>query len=239
MTRSAMPDTPDVRPPSPPIAINASELRLQEAFRQVPEWELAGLASIGLAQVLLALPPRSYEGPRSGAGPVLQLYAQQIIGIRIFRTVRAAMAVLAIGYEPETRALDRIIVELIAHRKAIDEDPSGEEARLWLDGKRDHGISAKVNAMQPTDMYRHLSQDSHGDPRAVWRLFHEESGAIILGPTRRPLAARASLLMYAGVCVDQAGIVAALAGLSVGGHEELAERVRAGWRELEANESPS
>jgi hypothetical protein len=36
--------------------------------------------------------------------------------------------VLSIGYEPEARALDRIVVELVAHRSAIQNDPTGDEA---------------------------------------------------------------------------------------------------------------
>lgn len=214
------------------IQVNGLERQLQAEIRQLPEWGLANEASIGLAQALLALGPRTFMGPRHEGGPILQLYAQQIIGVRTFRAIRAAMAVLGAGYETETRALDRILVELIAHRETVQGDATGEEARLWLEGKRDRGIAAKVNAMQPADMYRNLCHDSHGDPRGAWRLVHPETGAIVIGPQRRPLAARASLLMYAGVACDQAGTIAALAEFQLLGRDELAQRVRDGWNAL-------
>ncbi len=72
-----------------------------------------------------------------------------------------------------------------------------------------------------------LSQDAHGDPRAVWRLYDAESEGLILGPQRRPLAARASLLMHAGTAHDQVTLLAALGGLKVSGLEELSAEIRA------------
>lgn len=217
------------------IPVRETEHRLRGELAELYEWSLAGRAATGLAQVLLTLPSRTWEGTRDEAGPVLQLYAQQVIGIRVFRTIRAAMAVLEIGYEPEARALDRILIELVAHRRAIQGDPSGEEARLWLEGKRGHGITGKVNAMQPKDLYANLSQEAHGDPRAMWRLYDEQSNSLMLGPQRRPLAARASLLMYAGMACDQSKFIGALAGLTVSGLEELGREVRSGWDKVEAD----
>lgn len=216
------------------ISIRGTEGRLRRELEEVDEWALAGQASVALAQVLLTLPRRTWEGTRDEAGPVLQLYAQQVIGIRVFRTVRAAMAVLEIGYEPEARALDRILVELMAHRRTIQGDPSGEEARSWLAGERGHGISGKVNAMQPKDLYPNVCQDAHGDPRGAFRLYDEQSESFMLSPIRRPLAARASLLMYAGTACDQTRVVADLAGFTLSGIEALVERVRSGWERLGA-----
>jgi hypothetical protein len=222
-----------IRPPvAQAVSIRGTEGRLRGELEEVHEWSLAGQAAAGLAQVLLALPSRTWEGARDEAGSVLQLYAQQVIGIRVFRTIRAAMAVLEVGYEPEARALDRILVELIAHRRTIQGDPSGEEARLWLEGKRSRGITAKINAMQPKDLYASLCQEAHGDPRAVWRLCDEQSNSLMLGPQRRPLAARSSLLMYAGTACDQTKLVAALASFRISGLEELVEQVRSGWKRL-------
>lgn len=163
---------------------------------------------------------------------MLRAYSQEVIGIRMFRTIRAAMAVLATGYEPEARALDRILVELMAHRKVILDDPTGNEAQRWLEGKSGRGITAKVNAMQPSDLYANLSQDAHGDPRAVWRMHHAESQTIILGPQRDPLKSRASLLMYAGASVDQTRVIAAFDGTAVTDSDDMAERIKSAWVKL-------
>lgn len=214
------------------IPVTATEERLRSQLMQIPEWELADTASVGLAQVLVALPEERYEGPREGAGGALRLHAQKVIGVRVFRTIRAAMMVLSIGYEPEAGALDRILVELMAHRATIEADETGEEALQWLDGKRGAGIAAKVNAMSPGDLYRNLCHDAHGDPRAIWRLIDPESNSIILAPQRRMDPARASLLLYAGVACDQVGVIAPLASMRVGGHDDLVAKVRDAWANL-------
>lgn len=136
-----------------PRAITRDEDRFRDELRQTPDWSLASRASMALAQVLVAIPRTTYEGPVEGAGPFLQLSAQRVVGVRVFRTVRAAMAALSIGYEPEARALDRVLVELATHRDLIQGDPSGEEANRWLQGDAGRGITKKVKATSPKDLY--------------------------------------------------------------------------------------
>lgn len=209
------------------VNIDEHEGELRRELEQTEEWTLANHAAVGLGQTILTFPATSYEGPAEKAGPALQLAAQRIIGVRMFRAMRAASAVLSIGYEPEARALDRIIVELVAHRKTIQADSTGDEAERWLNGDAGFGITKKVNAMQPEDLYKNLSQDAHGDPRAVWRLYDAESNAFMLGPQRAPFAARASLLMHAGVAVDQTELLGALGQLEITGLDELSGAIRA------------
>jgi len=215
------------------IGVADHEARMRGKAESLAEWQLAEDTATGLALVLLRGEPRTFEGTMEEAAPILRAYSQEVIGIRVFRTIRASMAVLACGYAPEARALDRILVELVAHRKVILDDPTGGEARRWLEGKSDRGISAKVNAMQPEDLYRNLSQDSHGDPRSVWRLYDPESESILLGPKWDPVKTRASLLMHAGVAIDQTQVVATLNGLQVNALSEAIDHVKAGWQRLE------
>lgn len=206
-----------------------AEDRLRAALEQTEEWELASGAAEGLRDALVEVGPRTYEGPADRAGSALRLYAYLIMGVRIFRTVRAAMAVLSIGYESEARAHDRVLVELTAHRDALRKDQSGKEGHAWLNGERDRGISKKVSAMGPKDLYANLSRD----PRAVWPLYEAQSGSIVMGPQRKPFAARASLLMYAGLCTDQIKLIAAGAqNLEVEGLDEAVERIRAANKRL-------
>lgn len=174
----------------------------------------------------------------------LKLCALQFIAIRALRSARAARAVLAVGYEPEARTHDRVLAELISHRSAVVADPSGKAALDWLKGKAGKGITAKVNAMQPEDLYRSLSQDSHGDPHPVLRMMAEQEAGgerpLTIGPARS-VAARASLLMHAGFMRDQAVAIAHFAGLELSGVENIDAAIREGWRRLddEADETRS
>jgi hypothetical protein len=160
--------------------------------------------------------------------------AQQFIGVRSLRVVRAARATLAGGYEPESRAHDRILVELGAHRRAILDDESGKTALDWLKGKSRRGVTARVNAMSPSDLYKNLSQDSHGDPEPIQRLAADATANTIYIEPRRTLATRASLLMHAGFCRDQAVVIAQAAGIQLNGLPELDEAIRGGWDALES-----
>jgi len=213
-----------------PRAITRDEDRFRDELRQTPDWSLAGRASMALSQVLVAIPRTTYEGPVEGAGPSLQLAAQRVIGVRVFRSVRAAMAALSIGYEPEARALDRVLLELATHRDLIQSDPSGETASRWLEGKAGGGITKKVNATSPDDLYGNLSQEAHGDPRPVWRLYNEASESFILGPQRHALASRVSLLLYASAACDQLVVLAKLSEVSITQLPELHAEVKAAWR---------
>jgi hypothetical protein len=123
----------------------------------------------------------------------LMLAAQFVIGIRVLRVVRAGRAVLAFGYEREARALDRILVELQAHRGAIIDDDTGTEALAWLQRRRKYGIGKLVEKSAPPDLYGNLSADAHGDPTPVGRLLDPSTGSIELAP-RQGTRTRASLL---------------------------------------------
>jgi hypothetical protein len=116
--------------------------------------------------------------------------------------IRAGRAVLAYGYEREVTALDRILVELHAHRRAILEDGSGMEALAWLRRERRWKIGKRVSEGAPEDLYDNLSADAHGDPLPVTRLL-DRQGIIELSP-RRGFETRASLVeLYAGMALDQ------------------------------------
>jgi hypothetical protein len=169
--------------------------------------------------------------PAGGDIAELKLQALQFVGVRIFRVVRAARAALATGYEAETRPFDRILVELLEHRQAVVADETGKAALDWLQGKRGRGVGARVREMSPSDLYARLSEDSHGDPAPVARLVDSATRAIALKPMRTA-ATRASLLMHAGLCRDQAVVIAQAADLSLSGVEHLDAAVHAAWDAL-------
>jgi hypothetical protein len=206
------------------------------------ELALADAATDLLVRVLVRVDKRtahvalSDDGrPEGGDVETLRLAALAGVGVRALRVIRAARAVLGAGYEPEARAHDRILFELLAHRRAILDDATGLEALRWLQGKRRDGISKRVKAMTPEGLWRQLCHDSHGDPVPVARLFDHEADAIQLAP-RRTTATRASLLMYSGFARDQAVAVAALADVKISGIDDLDAAIGAAWAALIAED---
>jgi hypothetical protein len=217
------------------------EARLAESFGTDAAAELS--VSEGATALLLAVVLRVGErtvklevdaaGSVSGGDvAILQLAAQAVIGVRALRVTRAARQVLSIGYESEARALDRIIIELQAHRTAILADESGSEALAWLRGERGFGITKRVKAVTPDGLYKGLSHDSHGDPVPVFALFDAQEGHLQVAP-RRTAATRASLAMHAGFARDQAVLIASQAGVELDGVDELDAAIRSAKEALD------
>lgn len=219
-----------------------SEARLTSSFHEdvADDLSIADDSAALLLAVILRTAPEAVsielhldeDGTPQGDVATLQLAAQLFIGIRAFRAMRASQFVLASGYELEARALDRIIVELLAHRQAIVEDASGAEALAWLNGERGWGISKRVTEITPKDLYKNLSHDSHGDPVGVARLIDPDTQNIIVSPNRT-LATRATLLMHAGFARDQAVVIAQLAGLHPEGIDGLTTAIKSRWALLD------
>jgi hypothetical protein len=222
-------------------AIVGAEQRLRESYEQDAGYEL-GVADGAAA--LLALVMSSIPGatgtvhvdaagvPVSGDVPLLKLMAMQYIGARALRVMRAARSTLASGYEAESRAHDRVLVELLEHRRAVLDDPSGKQARSWLEGKSGRGIGKRVAARSPEDLYKNLSHDSHGDPVPLGRLMDVETNTLKLEP-QRTAATRASLLMHAGFARDQAAAIVEMTTIVLRGLDGLDAEIDEGWRRLE------
>ena len=108
------------------------------------------------------------------------------VAVLTFRATRAAMAIVAAGCESEANRHLRSVVELHTHRKAIETDATGEEARAWLDRKRGRGITRRVQAAGTAKgLYGELSADAHGDPAGIYRrlmLVDGEARAVNWGP---------------------------------------------------------
>ena len=204
-----------------------AELAEQFVSSAGPLLDLVDDACALLMAVLLSAPAgtTSIELDEEGAVvggdvPALHLLAQVTLGVRGLRVIRAGRATLVYGWEPEARAQDRVLVELAAHRSAILSDASGTEAIAWLARERVRGISARVRAMAPGDLYANLSSDSHGDPAPVGRLLNPETGEMQIEP-RRSGATRASLWLYAGFARDQAVVTARAAGITLRGVDDF------------------
>jgi hypothetical protein len=218
----------------------AEEQLVQNFERDVgAELEVADRAEALLALVMSSV--GSWTGtiqvgddgaPVGGDVPKLILLALQYIGARALRVMRAARATLAAGYEAESRAHDRVLVELLEHRRAILADTTGGAAKAWVQGRAGRGIGRRVADQSPEDMYANLCQDSHGDPRPLARLLDVEAGTIWLEP-KRTEATRASLLMHAGFARDQAVAIATYAGIQLRNVDELDALISDSWSRLE------
>ena len=194
------------------VEASARDQFISEAHAEAP---LADAASALLLMVLLTVDERSrdvtVDHRLNGLARAALLEAQLFLGVRIFRTIRAARSVLAAGYEPEARAHHRVLLELVAHRNAICDDPTGRQAAAWLSGKKAQGVSASVKAMTEPGLYSRLSHYSHGGPEPVLHLLDTEGQTLFLGPGHS-IATRASLLLHAGIAREQAMVISALDG---------------------------
>jgi hypothetical protein len=150
----------------------------------------------------------------------INLNALAFIGIRVWRTMRAARAVLATGYEHECRAHDRITMELVAHRKEIIADHSGHKAARWLRDESSGRISARVDKATLPGFYANVSHHSHGDIVGVLHLVNQETGLVNLVPARTR-STRASLLFHAVAARDHAVSLADLAGYDIVNIQDL------------------
>lgn len=183
------------------------EEELRESFlADCPERALVSSAT-SFARALVEDSP-VFEIP--GAGPEEQkayiLFAAQLTTTRMLRAARAATAALSVGYEPEARALIRIMVELAAHAEYWRTDPTGELAHEWLDGKHEYGVTKKVQEILDRDVYKELCIDAHGDPRSLIALMDPDDFTISMGPDRT-IKTRTYLLVITDGVVESARLL--------------------------------
>ncbi len=170
--------------------------------------------------------------PVGGDAADVRRYAIVMMGVRGWRAIRASRAVLSVGYEVESRAYERIILELMAHRQAVLDDPHVCAVAIeWIGGRRRYKIGEKVDALGAEGLWGELSHDSHGDPAGAIRLIDPNPGSMLVGPARG-LATRACLLLHAGFAHDHAVILAELAGVPLNGADALADQIREAWGKL-------
>jgi hypothetical protein len=195
------------------------EVRLQKSFAEDcgAQLLLVERAMIVLSEVLAAVRPldSSFGPGEIGLPPAgsknVVLGAQFTIGVRVLRVVQAARPMLAAGYEREAMVNNRIIVELIEHRRAIRNDKTGEEARQWLTSPRGRGIGKRIRELARGDLYKLESYAAHGDPRLIIPLVDADRHSIPLAPARSDLTGH-SLALYAGFLIDHVKVIGELTG---------------------------
>lgn len=199
--------------------IAEAEIRLQKSFVDDCGSQLLLLerAMVALGEVMASIetvdpPHRPGEIGLPPTGPEnVVLGAQFMIGVRALRVVQAARPMLAAGYEREAMVNNRIINELVEHRRAIRMDKTGEEARQWLTSPRGRGIGKRIRALAKGDLYKLESYAAHGDPRLIIPLFDSARNTIPLVPARSDLT-RQSLVWYAAFLIDHVKVIGELTG---------------------------
>jgi hypothetical protein len=201
--------------------IAEAEIRLQNSFLEdcTPQLQVLENAMFLLGDLMASIEPLDppvnpgeIVMPRPGDTRQLMLYTHMMIGARALRVVQAARPTLAAGYELEALVHNRIIVELVEHRRAIREDETGKAARKWLKSPPGR-IGPRIQQIAKGDLYELESRAAHGDPRLLAPIFNQDRNTLPLTPDRSDLT-RASLVLYASFLVDQIEIIAALAGVT-------------------------
>lgn len=225
--------------------ISRAERLLEKSFETDTGIELkladraASLLAVALSSVapLATLGPGEVQTPRSGGAKGLMLFALQAMGVRALRVIRAARCSLASGYEPESLAHDRILIEFVAHRKEVLEDGTGGVAKAWLEAETGRGMAKRVAKVAPDGLYGFLSRSSHGDPRPLGYLADYTKQTFQLAPQRTGLA-KVCLLFYAMFATDQAAMIAAISEVELPGHSDLRDAIQARVNEVwEASEA--
>lgn len=122
--------------------------------------------------------------------PEVRKVAMVQAAIRAFRGIRAASAVIASGYALEAEPYSRMLLELYVSATVVLADPTDREAEKWLKGGHARGLGGRVKEAIPNpSVYGHLSQATHGDPRALSRaLAQTADGGLTIewGPASTP-----------------------------------------------------
>ena len=145
------------------------------------------------------------------------------------RTARAALVVIASGYEPEAHGLKRRLSEIHARAQAVADDKSGAHARQWLEGvgpSTPRKITAKYGSLDLFDTY---SASEHADARGMhWWLMVPTEGTqrgVLVQPHRRPPFGNAILTEIAMETRDLVALMQVVRWGGVQGLDQLTDLI--------------
>lgn len=186
---------------------------------ELPAYGVANAASeMLLAVIERASVPAQEESDENLPAAYWRAKALLYLSVIAVRTTRAAMSVLASGYEAESMAYKRTLLEVHSRARLVVEDESGSYARQWL--RHCAGKPGKaVGGFSPEDMWEMLSHSSHADPRAVENFLAisnpDGSTSLLTKPERRPAVSNGTLAMFASETRDVATLLANEIGLAI------------------------
>lgn len=183
----------------------------EAAWRELPAYALTNEATEALAWTLERA---GFEAPEDQASPPASYWrakALLYLGVLAVRTTRAAMAVVASGYEGEAMTYKRGLMEIHSRVRRVVGDSSGGYAREWLRNRAGKPAKA-VGGYAPDGLWNMLSHSSHADHRAVENFLAisqtDGSTTLLTMPERRIDVSDATLAMCASETRDIAAAIA-------------------------------
>lgn len=187
-------------------------------WQELPAYVMAEVASEALVSVLDEAGFEAHEGDGDPPAAYWRAKALLYLGVLAVRQTRAAMAVVANGYEAEVMGFKRTLMEVHSRVQRVVKDESGSYAREWLRGRAGKPSKA-VGGYSPEDLWAMLSHSSHADHRAVENFLAisqpDGSTKLLTTPERRPEVSDATLAIFASETRDIAVVIAAEHGVSV------------------------
>lgn len=205
--------------------IRQGERALFESADQVPNWRLADKSRRLLADFCHHLSgklPSIVGSPLKDVDrDVLKREALISAASIIVRAAGSGMANIACGYQPESAGPARRAFEAKLNARAVVDDPSGEYALRYLQG-RSRGLQKLADRYGGGDDLPLLSQLSHADVRGLSRLYVKPprisdqvtEGEINLMPSREDQSAGLVAYLLAYEAVEMCSILAEEFGIA-------------------------
>jgi len=234
-------EKPRLRPDPSAWTFEAWEQELAVvAVRDLNFLKLARLAAATLADALARVPAPETTEPLA-ASAYRQLAALQLGALAVRSTLGLAVLV-SNGYEVEAHGLKRRLSEVFNRAQLVADDPSGEQARRWLEGRDagTHGrVAQKVGAL---DSWQFLSVSTHADSGGIafissppgWNLAYANERVINLKPHRFPRHANRLLFDAAFESGAILGLLAEVFGAVVEVPPALSQGLLAAKQQIEA-----
>jgi hypothetical protein len=210
------------------IVPQQEEVLRSRALDDIPELLLADKVSHAVADLVQATPVDAR--PRERAPGEFQHQALWLMAVIGLRALRAAMNVIAVGYEDQAAGYQRLIDELWNRAQKVRFDKSGNYAQQWCEGKPP-GKAAKLTEQ---GLWEFWSRTQHADPAAVlnWVAITQEDGSatVLLGPERRPELVRGALTVMLSEVRDLGAMLAAQVSTAVPDLDSLTDEIVAAHR---------
>jgi hypothetical protein len=187
-------------------------------WRELPAYPVADAVTEALLWVLNRAGYESPEDPENPPASYWRAKALLYLGVLGVRTTRAAMAVLAAGYEAESMTYKRTLTEVHSRARRVFDDESGSYAREWLNNRAGKPAKA-VGAYAPDGLWDMLSHSSHADHRGIENFLaisnEDGSTTFLTTPERRIDVSNGTIAAFAGEARDIAAIIARQRGLEI------------------------
>lgn len=219
------------------VSLSEHEARLRQVAFQTREYIAADWATSNLASVIQLA---AGSGWASQAGQHRK-HAIALLSVRILRACRAAIGVLAAGWETEGIGVTRQVVEINARLCEVAADRTPETARRYLHGKPKTSIGAAIRAATPevdpsavAGFYRGLSRYAHADVGGITHRATEDDdlrASITWGPDHTE-DTRLFLLVCGSLAAEAATRLAVEADVEHPNRDALSTYLQAVEREL-------